>query len=291
MISVKINDEVVSQNLWVFPCGEPAARLDDEFLDMLSSYEDSIVEILWYWESSEEFFQVAQIASLFEPYRKIISLVLTMPYIPFARQDRKTSVGDANALKVFAKMLNSLNFDQVKAIDPHSDVSEMIDRLTYASQAETVKMLSYKYSLAYDYILAPDAGALKKVFKVAEALGMSQDKVLMGFKTRDEKTGELSYQGVRKCNGTDIKYYMDKGTSILVVDDLCDGGGTFVLLAKFLQGWCGEEFKLDLYVSHGRFTKGVDILKPYYDNIFCACTSQNFKEDVKALLYIPTKEA
>ncbi len=53
----------------------------------------------------------------------------------------------------------------------------------------------------------------------------------------------------------------------LVVDDICDGGGTFLGLAdKF---WKQTSIStLDLYVTHGIFSKGVRELLRMYHNVY-----------------------
>jgi ribose-phosphate pyrophosphokinase len=55
------------------------------------------------------------------------------------------------------------------------------------------------------------------------------------------------------------------------VDDICDGGYTFIELAKALEArlepYFGADFKLDLWVSHGLFTKGYQDLSWHYDTI------------------------
>jgi len=48
---------------------------------------------------------------------------LIMPYIPYARQDRKCDEGESFTLKVFTNLINSANFNKVTVIDAHSDVA------------------------------------------------------------------------------------------------------------------------------------------------------------------------
>ena len=48
------------------------------------------------------------------------------------------------------------------------------------------------------------------------------------------------------------------GRDCLIMDDICDGGGTFVLLAEYLLRHGAAS--VGLAVTHGIFTKGIDIL-------------------------------
>ena len=59
---------------------------------------------------------------------------------------------------------------------------------------------------------------------------------------------------------------------ILVVDDICDGGGTFLLLAEALRK-AGIDNNLELYVSHGIFSKGTDII---YKSFYPIYTTNSF---------------
>jgi len=77
---------------------------------------------------------------------------------------------------------------------------------------------------------------------------------------RDTKTGEIKSVVLRD--------EVPAG-ALLVVDDLCDGGRTFIELAKALPN--RPSTATYLYVSHGIFSRGPDVLLGYYDKIFTAC--------------------
>ena len=50
-------------------------------------------------------------------------VLLTIPYFPYARQDRVCNEGEALSVKVMADLINSLNCAGVTIYDPHSDVT------------------------------------------------------------------------------------------------------------------------------------------------------------------------
>ena len=58
-----------------------------------------------------------------------------------------------------------------------------------------------------------------------------------------------------------------------MVDDIFDGGRTFVELAKLILPM--EPERLELYVTHGIFSKGYDEITQYYDRIY---TTNSFHE-------------
>ena len=55
---------------------------------------------------------------------------------------------------------------------------------------------------------------------------------------------------------------------VVILDDICDGGGTFIALAQVLRERTRQP--LYLYVTHGLFTKGLAPLQACYDGVFAA---------------------
>jgi ribose-phosphate pyrophosphokinase len=109
-------------------------------------------------------------------------------------------------------------------------------------------------------VVSPDAGSEKRAGRVAKRFGLP---VIYGYKVRDVTTGALSGFGVQEIPA-DLK---DK--PLLVVDDICDGGGTFLGLGEKLKE---QGARADLYVTHGLFTKGTGVLSKVYDNIYTTDT-------------------
>ncbi|MDQ6528823.1 ribose-phosphate diphosphokinase [Flavobacterium sp. LHD-85] len=191
---------------------------------------------------------------------KIIDLFI--PYFPAARQDRVMIPGEPLSVKVYADIINAMQLNKVFVFDAHSEVtpallnnSTVIPNYTFIKEVlnrigENVKLIS------------PDGGALKKIYKVSEFLGGVE--VVECSKSRDVKTGKLS--GFKVYN-EDLQ-----GMDCLIVDDICDGGGTFVGLAEELKK--KNAGKLYLAVSHGIFNKGFEVLN-CFDGIF---TTNSFKD-------------
>nr|WP_315240817.1 ribose-phosphate diphosphokinase [uncultured Flavobacterium sp.] len=191
---------------------------------------------------------------------KIIDLFI--PYFPAARQDRVMIKGESLSVKVYADIINTLQLNKVFVFDAHSEVTpalvnncEVIPNHTFIK--EVLKVIGENVKL-----ISPDGGALKKIYKVSEFLGGVE--VVECSKSRDVKTGKLS----------GFKVYNDdlQGMDCLIVDDICDGGGTFVGLAEELKK--KNAGKLYLAVSHGIFNKGFEVLN-CFDGIF---TTNSFKD-------------
>ena len=187
---------------------------------------------------------------------------LYLPYIPYARQDRAANAGEALSIKVFADLINLQNYPKVHVLDPHSDVSSVLINNIHITDS-TVFAKRVWDSLPDEYtdeaiIVAPDAGALKKTHKVAKAVGYDKE-VIFCEKIRNTKTGEIT--------GTKV-YTEDFQDKIFVLfDDICDGGKTFIEIAKVLKAKGAK--KVILVVSHGIFSKGLDVMFEFIDEIFC----------------------
>lgn len=203
--------------------------------------------------SMAEFFTGMMICeSMAERGRRIPNLII--PAIPGARQDRLKWEGDMLfTLKYVAKAINAQGFDRVVTLDTHSIATgALIDRLVAADvrYANVVDLAESEY----DGIIAPDAGAAKRADLAAAALGLP---MYQASKHRDPATNKLS--------GFAVPDDLPSHSHFLVVDDLCDAGGTFLGLANAIKD-AGST--ADLFVTHGLFTKGTEQLAKAYHRLY-----------------------
>jgi ribose-phosphate pyrophosphokinase len=203
-------------------------------------------------------------------------LDLFIPYFPAARQDRLMVEGEPLSVKVYADLINQLNVETVTILDPHSDVTPaLLNRCVVVSNHAFIQKVIGIIG-SDSLLISPDGGALKKIYKVSEALnGMD---VVECSKSRDVKTGRLS----------GFKVYADdlQGRSCIIVDDICDGGGTFIGLAKELKA--KNAGALYLAVSHGIFSKGTEWLTEVFDHIFTTDSVKELQSDKITTLALST---
>lgn len=181
---------------------------------------------------------------------------LWMPYMPYARQDRPCVNGEALSMAVMGSLINSCGFSTVLTLDAHSDVaSAVIRNCENMPQSSIFKRLVDNFTDYY--IVAPDAGAYKKAHSLATYLGAKG--VICANKVRNVATGKI--EGVQVLGHV-------KGLKLLVADDICDGGKTFTELATVLRAQ--EPAALKLAVTHGLFTKGLEVLTDVgmYDKVY-----------------------
>lgn len=185
---------------------------------------------------------------------------LLCPYVPYARQDRVMVEGEPLSIKVFAEMLNAQNYKAVYTLDNHSPVSTvLIDNCIEICNARILA----NFIKPTGILVSPDAGAYKKSCETASRFGLT---MVCASKIRRVDNGEITET---KVDVTDLR-----GKDCYIIDDICDGGRTFVELGKILKQRNSGE--IILYVSHGIFSNGVDSLKEYIDKIY---TTNMFRND------------
>ncbi len=188
---------------------------------------------------------------------------LTIPYFPYARQDRVCNTGESLSVKVMADLINSLCCEQITICDPHSDVTPALLNNCKTITISEIIADSFLREVIQDNrltLLSPDAGAEKKVSSVAKKLSTPSSSInfICASKVRDTRTGNIT--------STKIQDNVDS-LNIMILDDICDGGRTFIELAKILKSKGGND--IYLYVTHGIFSKGFDELRQYFKHIYC----------------------
>ncbi|QDF15367.1 phosphoribosyl pyrophosphate transferase [Gordonia phage Mollymur] len=174
---------------------------------------------------------VASIASEFQEEK-----VLLIPYLPAARADR----GIPGGLGVYGDIINAGDWSEVISLDVHNPAAAYcaVNNLTSMSATPLVAA-TVEDQDAFTGVIAPDAGAALRAQGVAAVLGI---KAIVADKKRDFATGKIL--GIT-CPP------VDPDGNYLVVDDICDGGGTFMGLAD-ATGL--DRDRLSLWVTHGIFS-------------------------------------
>lgn len=183
-----------------------------------------------------------------------------VPYLPFGRADKPRDGIEANVAQLAVDVLGG-GYGNIVTLDPHSAVSAELPHYTcadfvrYALQGPP----NIKADLAAGVtVVVPDAGARAKAATYLHWFGVA--KVVLASKRRDPDTGALS--------GFELDGGVGRGP-VVIVDDIIDGGGTFVGLADLIRqspGFVGET-RMILIATHGLFTRGADLLLSRFDRI------------------------
>lgn len=174
---------------------------------------------------------------------------LNIPYFPFARADRVFEKGNPLPMDMIGVLI--AEFDDVHTVDIHNQDWLEPYLIAETPQHEALRSV-VKHLDKYDYVVAPDKGALKKIYE----LGMP---VITATKVRDVSTGRII--STELDSGKELS-----GCKLLIVDDICDYGNTFLGLAKLLKT---KGANVDLYVTHLIGANGLSQFKGLIDKIYC----------------------
>lgn len=240
---IKLNGHIVTPT--IFPDGTsqiwklPEAKVCNP---------DATIE--WEFENEAEIIHVLQLADLCNACTAGMDKVkLYMPFLPYARQDKGISNHTTFALKTFLSVLSSQpRFKEIKIIDTHSpsNVSGwgITNNIKNVIPDERIKEVIDE--VKPDLIVFPDAGASMRGYNTQGLTSFNLEK------KRNQSTGEI--EGLKTALPLNLT-----GLKLLILDDICDGGKTFIEAAKLLYNMGASE--VYLYTTHGLYTKGVSVLK------------------------------
>lgn len=197
-------------------------------------------------------------------------LKLEIPYFPYARQDRVCAPGQAFSLNVMTNMVRSIVPKKIAVWDVHSH--ETVTRLWAINLTPGLMIRSILDAkirdrltdmLHYDnlVVVCPDHGAEKRCHDVAELINAD---MITCIKERDPTNGRIIRHDVPDVDLT--------GKTAFIIDDICDGGATFIGIAQQLKKLGAT--KVVLWVTHGIFSKGIDVLTSSGIDWICTTNSR-----------------
>jgi ribose-phosphate pyrophosphokinase len=222
----------------------------------------SNVNVTWRFENEREIIDILSLNKLLKNQLG----TLHIPYMPYARQDKIISNTSTFNLEVMADLINSMNasksystsysmgFTSVTSVDVHNP-SKTEDLINYFTNIEPNDFHAQVISASEpDTLVFPDHGAASRYKNNPE---LKKFASVICDKTRDQLTGQIT--------GHEVAYQISpshaaggKSTAnkrFLIIDDLCDGGATFISVAKMLRT-IDPNINIDLCVTHGLFSKG-----------------------------------
>ncbi len=260
--------KIIPLQVIIFPGGEPHVKLFEQIPQGTNLKECNISIRL------NSFLDVGKLLSV---HNAIINAggsikTLVIPYFPGARQDKRC-LGEAFTIQIYADLINRLKTKNVIIFDPHSEVTpSLINNIRVIPQKNIWKSWIQKQmnsSVLPVVLISPDKGASEKTKLLAK-----QEDIVQCSKKRDSSSGKLS----------NFKVHIDSlnGKHGIIVDDICDGGGTFLGLAKELRK--KGILKLTLCVTHGIFSKGIQKLLQHYDEIITTNSiSSEYQKPIKTI--------
>ena len=258
---IYVNNKVIEQNH--FSAGELKINL--------YPYQGP-VDVRWIYENDAELFTIACIRDF---YRKTNNqITLTVPYFGHARMDRTKSETDVFTLKTFCNMINAMEFDQVFAWDVHSNVTPaLLDRFVDVNPFHWIMDTIDTIGRDDLVLFFPDEGAQKRYG------GSFSYNQAFGIKKRNWETQKIEdYMIVGEEN--------IKGKDVLIIDDICSYGNTFVKAAEALHK-AGAK-RIYLYVTHceDAISKGNVFKCGLIDKVFTTNSLVRSKETEELLFHV-----
>lgn len=240
---IKLNGEKIKPT--IFPDGTSQIWQIDflEKYDPFCQIGKPFVDIEFYFHSEAEVFQLFQLLDLVCQEMFNPEIKLHIPFLPYGRQDKDISNNSTFALHTFGRMLSTYPNLTVYTVDAHSYILNQY--VKFESIYPTASIDSAISESKANTIAFPDVSAFNRYEVVLPSVYFN--------KVREESTGYIkSLELVGDQN-------IIKDKNILIIDDICDGGMTFILTAKKLYELdaCG----VNLYTTHGIYSKGLKPLK------------------------------
>lgn len=240
---------------WLFPGGEVGVQIQKEY-----GADYASVALCGIPTSEDIFVMLNLLQALNASGWDKNHVLLELEYLPYARQDRICKEGESFALQVFLQVLSGFKdyFGEVHVYDLHSSVSlNLLNfylhdvNVLHFEQHECIDLTTLAY-VEYDAVIAPDKGALEKAKKVKE-------DTLHFFLNKTRVDGKVVYEDY------DADTIVGK---VLITDDCLDGGATFISIAEMLRRTQPRITQLDIYCTHGIFSKGFDVVKNSFNDIY-----------------------
>lgn len=240
---------LIEYERFVYPDGQPNIRLKTE-IDRKEG-----VDIACRVRNPNELFDLLMVADIVNRQSYVDKLVIL--YLMGGRTDRVLSFDQPFTLRIVADMINTIKAKNVEIIDPHSN--RTIDLINNSKSNKDVA--SYSNLKVEGYVVAiPDEGAAKK-----------HKADIICSKVRDAATGKLSGFKIDKV------YCCTSGSNMILLDDLIDGGGTFLGICEKLKELNPSE--LALVVTHAIQEEGLRKVSKVYDKVFITNSYKDWQDD------------
>lgn len=195
---------------------------------------------------------------------------ITYIYLFGMRSDRAFSPREPNYFRdVIAEMLTNINRNgsgETYVFAPHNDI---VRSYLYAELWKPLSFSLNSSELNECYFIYGDRSA----DYLAQTVWLNELSLMVGAFSKKRTDGRIH----SICLDDDMQRTIKRlrpERPIVILDDLCDGGATFIAEAQYLRD-IGIKNPLYLFVAHGLFTKGVEPLLEHFDRIICTNSYQD----------------
>ncbi len=249
------NKYQIPYTMKVFAGGEVQVKLGKLPVDFNNTKNEGYIVIDGLIKSSDMYMEFVMLCDAIHRICQC-SIIADLHYLPYARQDRVCSPGEAFALSQFISGLRSVPVRDFMFDDIHSKVANdlfKVNGIDFYNRNQT-DLFSNALRGSEVTLVSPDKGSRDKVLDVACYSGGSSVEIYN--KVRDPNTGRIeSVELLEDIDG--INFIKDN--DCLILDDICDGGRTFVPIIEDLIVRGAKS--VNLCVTHAILPYGIKALK------------------------------
>lgn len=257
-------------------------------LEFINNLHENIV--LWTYETDASIFELLLFDEVMTKLKQRYKLVIG--YMPYSRMDRIHEANTAFSLKIITQLLSEQTsaLEEVFVLDPHSpetltkfkEFGMKVQEIDYSLADEVMEFANVNLDEAW--IVFPDKGAANRYNYY------KYPNVIICEKTRNFATGAIESVKVETSSNTFITKEMKP--NLIVIDDLCSYGGTFVKVLEAIEKHPDINFdEAWLIVTHAEKAMEAGKVLEKYDKVFCTdsisvpaeskdMTVEKFTEDV-----------
>ncbi len=161
------------------------------------------------------------------------SVIVVIPYMGYARQDKMFLSGEIITIEVISKLLESVGVSAVIVLDIHSNLAlqKFNVPIVNISVAPTLAKYIKKLKLTNSIIVSPDSGGSERAKYISEILNVEH---IVLKKQRDRKTGMV------RIRSEELNI---NNRNIILVDDMITTGNSIINAVKILKkNKCGKIF-------------------------------------------------
>jgi len=218
-ISKKLKANLVKSNVRVFPDGESKITLKGKF----TKNKSIIVQSIYPPVDSNLIRALAMVSKAKEYSNEVI---IVIPYLGYARQDREFLPGEVVTMKVLGNLFKGAGASKIIVVDIHSKIGLKYFKIKSENISAIPDLAKYfkKIKLKNPLVVSPDQGGKERAKEFAKQF---ESEFIVLSKTRDRKTGKVKI----KTTGLDEV----KGRDLILVDDMISTGGSIVKATEFLK--------------------------------------------------------
>lgn len=223
-LASKLNSRYVSCDLRTFPDGESKITLRAK-----PSGRIVVVQSVYPPVDSN---LVRALVLVLQAKKHSSQVIVVIPYMGYARQDREFLPGEAVTMSLVGRMFKAAGASRIVVVDIHSMMALKHFQIPSKNITAVGELAKYfkRLHLKNPLVVSPDMGGVERARNFAKLMGT--DYIALK-KRRDRRTGEVT---IKSSEDDSVK-----GRDVILVDDMISTGGSIVKAAEHLRAQkCGK---------------------------------------------------